>query len=238
MVQASDGHDLRATQELHWRAANVAPVIDQPVVHVPAGAACQGKGNRVDISFTVADAADEAHDPVTGVIAWGDGSTDGASDRSVSASHLYAPGTYSPTISVSDGDGGRDSTQLTGRVSLLYAMTGILPPFRSDGTRVFKDGSTIPVKVRILDCAASPVPDLAPAVATQRRSGETPVGDPQDATSMRYDPEGHYASNLASGSLTDGPTTYFVYVREPQALGSDSWGNPTPGESSQMLGLR
>ena len=245
VVEASDGHNRRLTEEFRWSAANVAPTIADLIVTVPPEPACQGAGNRVGVSFTVSDPADEAHDPIAGSIEWGDGAGSSISGRSIAASHMYEPGDYSLHVSVADGDGGTDTARAS--ASLRYAMTGILRPFDPDGTSTWRHGATIPVKVRILDCEGRHVAGLAPTVATGRRSGDTPIGPISDATStsraetgstMRSDPDGdQYVYQLASGSL-DAPATFFVYVREARSLGANSWGSPTPTESSQKFALK
>jgi hypothetical protein len=226
VVQASDGHDVRLTHEFHWSAANVAPTLGAVAVSVPPGAACQGPVNRVGLSFTVSDPADDTYDPMTGSIDWGDGSAGAIAGRSISAYHSYAPGTYSIGVSVNDGDGGTAGARTSAAVR--YAMSRILRPFRPDGTSVFRHGRTIRVKVRIRDCRHRSVAGLAPTVATQRRIGDTPFGPIADAPgTMRFNRHTHrYVYNLSTRGF-DWPAAYFVYVREAHS-----------GESSQEFALK
>ena len=159
VVQADDGEHAVAMDSFDWSATNVAPIINDFTITVPTGAACQGATNSVGVSFTVSDPADEAHDPITGTITWGDNATTPISGRTVSESHPYSAGIWSLTVSVNDGDGGSDSD--TGAVSLLYDTSGILQPINLTGTRSsFKIGSTIPVKIKVTDCGGAPVSGL------------------------------------------------------------------------------
>jgi hypothetical protein len=108
---------------------------------------------------------------------------------------------------------------------VLYTMSGILPPFNPDGNSVFKYGSTIPVKVRITDCAGDPVPGLSPTVGYSLNNAGTPsvaINEAVYSTSaadtgntMRYDATaGQYIFNFNSQSLPDSAATYFMRVSE------------------------
>ena len=249
VIQASDGHNRRDTQELYWNALNVAPSIDGLQIGGASGTAC-ASGNTVTVSFIVSDPADNTDDPITGSIDWGDGSpATPISGRIVSQSHSYSAGAFTLSVTVDDGDSGSDADgSAEGGISHLYAMSAILAPFNADGTSIWRYGATIPVKVRILDCEGTPTAGLAPTIDTQRRSGNTPVGPVNEGSTtggtdtgniMRYDADtGQYVYNLASGKLADGTATYFVYANEPHATGLDAWGTLTPGTSSQKFGLK
>lgn len=148
--------------------ANVAPKISNFAVTQAAGAACTGTGNAVTVTFTVADPASNTADPTTGTITWGDGATSTITGRTVSASHSYAAGTYNLMAVVNDGDGGVDQAGAAGNVSLQYVTSGVLQPINADGTSSFKIGSTIPVKLRITDCAGATVGTVRPKVSLRK----------------------------------------------------------------------
>jgi hypothetical protein len=241
-VQADDGEHDVATDMFTYNAANVAPTINGFSASGLTGTACQ-TGNSVTVSFTVSDPADNAHDPITGSINWGDGNSTSISGRSVSESHSYGAIASTITVSVNDDDGGSDGK--TASYSKAYVMSGILAPFNADGSSVWKYGSTLPVKVRITDCNGAPVPGLAPQVGTSISSSQTPTDGIDETAStsaadstgvMRYDSTaGQYIYNFASKNLADGNATYYMYVR-----GKDSNGNfvTNPSQVSVKFGLR
>jgi hypothetical protein len=172
---------------------NVAPTINGFGIVKPSGAACQGATNTVTASFTVSDPANEANDPITGTINWGDGSgTQAISGRTISQTHSYTPGSYVVDVSV----------------VLLYTTTGLLQPINADKTSNFKLGSTLPVKIRITDCAGASVPGLTPHVGLVKvgSGGGTvneavPESVPDDGSDMRYS-DGQYIYNLSTKRST------------------------------------
>jgi Bacterial Ig-like domain/Thrombospondin type 3 repeat len=207
---------------------NVAPTINGFGIVKPSGAACQGATNTVTVSFTVSDPANEANDPITGTINWGDGSgTEAISGRTTSQTHSYTPGSYVVDVSVDDGDGGTDTDggSTPGAVVLLYTTSGLLQPINTDKSSNFKLGSTLPVKIRITDCAGASVPGLTPHVGLAKigNGGGTvneavPESVPDDGSDMRYS-DGQYIYNLSTKRSTlvspAGPLqlgTYKVWV--------------------------
>jgi hypothetical protein len=217
----SDGDSGTANQPV--TVGNVAPQIQSFVATGVSAAACLA-GNTVNVSFTVFDPATETYDPITGTINWGDSNSTSISGRSISASHSYAAGNYTIQISVNDGDGGSATKSQT--VGLLYNMSAIQPPINPDGSSVFKYGSTIPVKVRITDCAGAPVPGLAPTIGLSLANASTPpppINEDVYSTSasdtgntMRYDASAGqyiYNFNTKSSAVTDQNATYWMTVR-------------------------
>lgn len=230
---------------------NVAPTISGFTITVPAGPACQGQTNNVSVSFTVSDPADEAHDPITGTITWGDSATTPITGRTISESHSYSAGTYSLTVIVDDGDGGTDDdggstgdTNSTNSLIVNYNMSGILQPINpGPPTSIFKYGSTIPVKVMITDCVGNPVPGLAPQVGTSMSSSLLPANPINETMStsdadttgvMRYS-DGIYIYNFGTKHLADGNATYYMYVRGKNSGGSMV---TNPAQVSSMFGVR
>jgi hypothetical protein len=181
---------------------NVAPTINGFTVTQPSGTACAT--SSVTVAFTVTDPADQSADPIVGLINWGDGDTTPITGRTVSASHSYAPGVYSLTATVNDGDGGTANAGSAGNVSLLYSTTGVLQPVNSDGTSTFKLGSTIPTKLGVTDCTGANVGTLTLEVLLTKISGTTtPVNEVLSSSAadngdvMRYDGS-RYIFNLST----------------------------------------
>jgi hypothetical protein len=200
---------------------NVPPTVGALTLGGATGTACAG-GNNVTLDFSFSDPG--VNDSPWAVdVNWGDGSahtTYNASSQGAQSqqSHAYGVGSYTATVSVTDKDGGTGrNSSATNAVSHLYAMSGILPPFNSDGTSVWKFGSTLPVKVRITDCNAQPVAGLAPKVGyTTVSSNDPTIGIDEVASTsaadttgiMRYDPTaGQYIYNFASKNLPDSSAT-------------------------------
>jgi hypothetical protein len=182
---------------------NVAPQVRQLSISVPAGTACAS--NSVTVSFTVADPASQAADPIVGSIVWGDGTATPINGRTVSKTHAYGAGVYSLTASVEDGDGGTASAGSTNNVAVRYATTGLLQPVNMDGSSTFKLGSTIPTKVRVTDCTGAPVTDLTLEVRLSKLgASNASVNEVVSSSSadngnlMRYDGSGEYIFNLST----------------------------------------
>ena len=188
---------------------NVPPTINNFAIAKPAGAACTLATNKVTVSFTVSDPADQAADPITGSIDWGDGSVEAIAGRTISKDHYYAPGgPYTIIVTVNDGDGGvANAGDSSTAFSLLYNTSGILQPINTTGSRsAFKIGSTIPVKIKVTDCNGAPVSGLTLHVKLQKldnsanpvnETGEVSVPDVGDT--MRYDTSGlQYIYNLST----------------------------------------
>jgi hypothetical protein len=227
-VQATDSDgDAGNTATRVVTVNNVSPTINNFAIAKPAGAACTGTTNSVTVSFTISDPADEAADPITGSINWGDGS--GAqliAGRTISKDHNYAPGgPYTINVMVNDGDSGTANAGGSSTAfSLLYNTSGILQPINTTGSRsAFKLGSTIPVKVKITDCNGSPVSTLSPQVSLVKLD-PTPDGTavedlystvPDQGTTMRFtgSPDYQYIFNLGTKNLSQGD--FKVTISEP-----------------------
>jgi hypothetical protein len=163
-LAVSDG-TATDTKSATVTVGNVNPVIGARTVSGDTGTACLA-GNTVSLSFAVADASSLDQADLTGSVAWGDGTADPYSGTSFTGSHAYAPGTYTITITADDQDGGTDSE--TENVQHLYTTGGFLAPINSDGSSVFKLGSTIPVKIVVRDCDGALVSTLTPDVDLTR----------------------------------------------------------------------
>ncbi len=110
-------------------------------------------------------------------------------------------------------------TQLAGTVftmtnPTLYNFVGFLPPIPNDGSRVFKLGSTVPVKFQLTGASGTFVSTATARLTVEQVSGTTPVGTPIDATPsggantgdlFRYDSTSNqYVFNLSTKPLLVG----------------------------------
>jgi hypothetical protein len=226
-VEDDDG-EHSTTDSFDWTAADVVPVLGALTV-TGNGTACLA-GNTVGLSFSFTG---YSGDTFTGSIDWGDGSPDTAfSSSPVSASHGYVAGSYTITVTINDDDtgpgtGADDSD--TAAVSLLYNASGVLQPVNDTQAHqdpsIFKYGSTIPVKIRVTDCAGTVVTGLAPQISVKKILGSTPttgVDEPiystsgaDSGTTMRYS-DGLYIYNLATKSLADPSATYRITITSSQ----------------------
>jgi hypothetical protein len=251
VVQADDGEHNVVTDSFDWTADNVAPTIGTVTVGGGSGTACLA-GNSVTLDYAFTDPG--SGDTWTTVIDWGDGSTDTTvNDISVAGtqtqqSHTYATaGSFSISVTVTDDDNGSD-TDTSGTATFTYNMSGILSPFNADGSSVWKYGSTIPVKVKVTDCAGTPVPGLTLHVGTVLGSSATPADGISETAStsaadttgvLRYDSTaGQYIYNFASKNLSDGNAKYTMLVTGANVVGKSASGATVTGYSSQNFGLK
>jgi hypothetical protein len=247
VVQANDGEHAAVTDSFDWTALNAKPVVGALTIG-GGGTACLG-GNDVTLDFSFSDAGVNDN-PWAVSINWGDGSSATTYNASSQGnqpqqSHTYtSAGSFSVTVTVTDKDGDSNlSSNGTGSVSLLYNLSGILDPVNSNGTSVFKYGSTVPVKVRITDCLGIPVSGLAPQIGWSLNSSATPSDGVNETAStsgadttgvMRYS-DGIYIYNFATKNLPDSNATYYFYVRGKNAAGDFV---TSPSQVSQKFGVR
>ncbi len=209
---------------------NVAPTPTITNLSGNGGVACLA-GNTVSLSFAWTDPAG-TYDTYDYSVAWGDSTTSTGSNASspvTGLTHTYsAPGPRTITVTVSDEDGGSAPTSSVA-FSFTYNVTGVLQPVNDTQAKnlpsVFKYGSTVPVKIKVTDCAATPVSGLAPTIAVKKLMGTTPTtgeDEPLFSTSgadtgtvMRYDTlGGQYIYNLATKSLSDSTATYEIKITD------------------------
>lgn len=215
-VVARDGKGGHVSDTFEFAARNADPV-------VAADVARDAEGCSPNVTASYADPG--AADTHSGVIEWGDGSSDGFDRSGVQFTHAYhAAGTYEAVVKVTDDDGGRGSAGLgEGGYRVYDRPSGILQPVNGTGPRsLFKLGSTIPVKITVTDCDGHTVPGRAPQVSVVKIDG-TPDGTivetvstatPTDGTTMRYDSVGaQYIYNLATKPLAIGD--WMVKVSDP-----------------------
>lgn len=106
---------------------------------------------------------------------------------------------------------------------VIYAYGEIRQPINSDGSSVFKAGSTIPVKFQITDFSETPVGSAAPRLGILRSysgDGVNPDSEQEATTAVaatagnlfRYDPTAkQYIYNLSTKNLKAG--AYQIFIR-------------------------
>ena len=107
---------------------------------------------------------------------------------------------------------------------VVYGFSGILPPIKPDGTRVFKKGSTIPVKFQLWDADGNPITDAEASISLDEVISGIPVGEPEEGGStsaategnlFRYDDtDNQYIFNLATKNLSTGTWEITITVND------------------------
>lgn len=220
VVEATDNDHPAVTQQLAWTAANA-----DPVVTVTSG----GTNCDPTIGGTYTDAG--SADTHSGSIDWGDDSTDDTFSASPfgPVGHSYGTaGTRTITVAVADDDGGTDTEEVSHTVYNI--PSDLLAPINNKSTRsVFKSGSTIPVKITVVDCDGNAVSTLTPAVALTKVDSTTLDAVNETAVTiaatngkqMRWDATAQqYVYNLSSKlsqhtGAALGAGTYKVSVDDP-----------------------
>ena len=95
-----------------------------------------------------------------------------------------------------------------------YAFSGFLPPVEADGSGVYKEGRTLPLKFQLQDVNQTYVSSTIATLTLQQFSDETPIGQPIEVEStsgadtgntFRYDTEeNQYIFNLNTKNLSPG----------------------------------
>jgi len=202
---------------------NVAPTITDVTSSGTTGAACLGGNAATTLGFAWTDPAD-THDTYSYDVDWGDGSPHATGSNATSPvgslSHSYGAGSFTISIVVSDEDGG-SSAPAQVQVSHTLQTTGLLPPLA--GRTSFKLGSTIPVKLQVLDCSGASIGNLPLRVHLGLvGGGEAVVASSSAADSgdlMRFSggPGGQYQFDLSTkrtqlGGHDLAPGTYRLWV--------------------------
>lgn len=114
------------------------------------------------------------------------------------ADRAVAPNAKNERVLLAMGGGG---------CAYLAVTSGILPPINSDNSSVFKLGRTIPVMIRVTDCATQgALNSLAPQISlvSVDANGDVPVNELEsssaadEGTQMRNAGEGKYMFNLST----------------------------------------
>lgn len=258
-LTASDGIHDPVTDTTTLTVGNVAPTV-ATAAYGATSASCPADGQQSNATLAGTYTDPALNDTHTAEVDWNyDGVTfdvdesAAVSGGTFSLGHLYSTaGLYNAAVRVTDDDGATSNIlESSNDFKVLYTMTGLLSPFNADGTSVWKYGSTVPVKVRITDCAGAPVPGLTVRVGTSLLNTNNPTIGIDEAAStsaadtgtvMRYDASaGQYIYNLnTKGSILtpDGSASYWMYVRQADSAGRSPTGVVTEGQSWQKFGLR
>jgi hypothetical protein len=180
-----------------------------PIVTVPgnlSAAATSADGATVTFAASASDTIDGALTPTCMPAS---GST-------------FAPGTTVVTCTAADAQGNTGSASFTVTVSM--AWSGILQPINADGSSVFKQGNTIPVKFRLTGASAG-IPNLTAQLTVQKISNTvlgsvieaTASGQGDTGNTFRYDPtDDVYIYNWSTKS----PITHGTYQLTIDMAGS------------------
>jgi PKD repeat protein len=124
-----------------------------------ASVGCGAGSASLTVEFADRD-ADDTHD-VT--IAWGDGTTETVETASspLTRTHTYAAaGQYTATVTVTDSHG--HVTTTTADVAVEFTTSGVRAAVQERQRSPRSSGSTVPVKVELVDCDGSEPTGLAP----------------------------------------------------------------------------
>lgn len=234
-LTANDGANapVSDTATLTLAAVNAAPAVSSLAADATNACAVTATAQFTDPDPT---------DTHTASFSWGDGTstpgtvTESNGAGSATASHTYAAaGSYTIDVTVTDQDGAFDTETLS--YATANDAGAFLPPInQGDTTRsVFKKGSTIPVKIVIIDCDGQLVTTLAPVVQLDRIDA-TPAGEVNEPMVVESATNGrtmrwvgdmyHYTLSTKNSQFNGGAAltegTYRITVTDPSLAESRS----------------
>ena len=127
---------------------------------------------------------------------------------------LTKAGTNTFTLTATDEAGNTASRSKS--FSALYNFIGFLQPTLYDGSRVFKLGSTVPVKFQLTDATGVVVSTAIGTVTVQQFSGSAPVNDPLDGVSSG-------GSNSGDFFRYDSTSSQYIFNLSTQPLPTGTW---------------
>jgi hypothetical protein len=196
---ATDAHGNTASKSFHVNVVDTTP----PAVTVPGDTtATATSAAGAAVSFT-ASATDAVSGPVSVSCSPASGST-------------FPLGTTTVTCTATDAAGNRATR--TFQVTVAYAWSGVLPPIKQDGSSVFRQGRTVPVKFRLAGASAGIANAVARLYVTHVCPGTHDDVNTEDCTEeetdgfvFRYDScAGQYIYNLRTRNLE--PGTYQLRI--------------------------
>jgi len=158
----------------------------------------------IEVGSVYVDAGATALDNYDGVIT--------GSIVTVNPVNTAVVGIYTVTYNVTDA-ALNPAVQVTRTVNVVYKFGGILPPINSDGSSIFKLGSTVPVKFQLTDADGNFVTNAVATIWVKKLSngvlpGEMEAVSTSAATTgnlFRYDSTSNqYIFNLATKLLSKG----------------------------------
>jgi len=127
---------------------------------------------------------------------------------------LTKAGTNTFTLTATD-EAGNTASQSTS-FSARYNFIGFLQPVLYDGIRVFKLGSTVPVKFQLTDSTGAVISTATGTVTVQQFSGSAPVNDPLDGVSSG-------GSNSGDFFRYDSTSSQYIFNLSTQPLPTGTW---------------
>ena len=135
---------------------------------------------------------------------------------------LSRPGLNTFTLTATDNVG-NVATQ-TATFTVTYKFSGFAPPIQSNGTDVFKLGSTVPIKFQLTDANGGYVSTAGAYLTVQKLSGTVPTGTPiaagasgsaDSGNNFRYDTTSNsYLFNLSTKPLAVGSWQLQVHLND------------------------
>jgi hypothetical protein len=142
------------------------------------------------------------------------GTLNGNSVTSGSLVTLNKAGANTFTLTATDVAGNTTSQNIT--FSVIYSYNGFLSPILNDGSRVFKLGSTVPVKFQLTDVNGTNISTTTATLTVQQYSGTIPNGTPVDAT-----PSG--SANTGDYFRYDSTSSQYIYNLSTKPLPTGTW---------------
>ena len=127
---------------------------------------------------------------------------------------LTKAGTNTFTLTTTDKAGNTATQSAT--FTVAYNFIGFLQPILNDGSRVFKLGSTVPVKFQLTDATGAVVSTATGTVTVQQFSGSEPVNDPIDGVSSG-------GSNSGDFFRYDSTSSQYIFNLSTQPLPTGTW---------------
>jgi hypothetical protein len=196
---ATDAHGNSATTSFNVIVVDTTP----PVLSVPGDLTATATSAAGAVVTFTASATDTVGGPVSVNCTPASGST-------------FPLGTTTVTCTAADPAG--NTATRTFHVSVACAWSGVLAPIKQDGSSIFRQGRTVPVKFRLTGASAGITNAIARLYVTplcQNTAGDVNTEDcTDDATDgyvFRYDPgAGQYLYNLRTRNLE--PGTYQLQI--------------------------
>ncbi|TAK07109.1 MAG: hypothetical protein EPO39_07310 [Candidatus Manganitrophaceae bacterium] len=175
-----------------------------PALTMPVFQASYPSGSSITLSFGAADS-------LSGIASLS-AALNGTPVSNGQTVTLTQAGVNTFTLASTDAAGNTASQSATFTVQSPYQFSEFLPPLTPGG--IYHLGRVIPVKFRLTDSNGALVSSAVANLSLQQFSGEDPVGDPIDATSV---------SGADSGSLFRFDGSQYIYNLDTRSLSAGTW---------------